>query len=97
MTSITGAIASLTGEEAIRVLADTADYEDRLPDPAEMRALETGHPHRRRVGRPGPAHRGETRSHAQGRWTFTVHKHPVRDSTLDQVISKLHAYLPGSR
>ncbi len=34
---------------------------------------------------------------AQGRWTFTVHKHPVRDSTLGQVISKLLAYLPGSK
>ena len=33
----------------------------------------------------------------QGRWTFTVHKHPMRDSTLGQVISKLLAYLPGSK
>ena len=38
MTSITGAIAALTGEEAIRVLADTADYQNRLPDPAGLRA-----------------------------------------------------------
>ena len=33
----------------------------------------------------------------QGRWTFTVHKHPMRDSTFGQVISKLLAYLPGSK
>jgi hypothetical protein len=32
MTSITGTIAALTGEETIWVLADTADYQDRLPD-----------------------------------------------------------------
>ncbi len=42
MTSIIGTIAALTGEEAIRVLADTADYQNPLPDPAELRALETG-------------------------------------------------------
>jgi hypothetical protein len=29
-------------EEAIPVLADTADYQNRLPEPAEMRVLETG-------------------------------------------------------
>jgi hypothetical protein len=34
---------------------------------------------------------------AQGRWTFTVHKHLMRDSTLGQVISKLLAYLPSSK
>lgn len=34
MTSITGTISALTGEEAIRVLADTADYQNRLPGPA---------------------------------------------------------------
>jgi hypothetical protein len=33
----------------------------------------------------------------QGRWTFTVHKHPMRDSTLGHVISKLLAYLPGPK
>jgi len=34
----------------------------------------------------------------QGRWTFTSHNHPMRDSTLAQVISKLLAtYLPGSK
>jgi hypothetical protein len=35
---------------------------------------------------------------ARGRWAFTVHKHPARESTLGQVISKLlAAYLPGRR
>jgi hypothetical protein len=42
MTSITGIITALTGEVAIRVLANTADYQNRLPDPAGLRALETG-------------------------------------------------------
>jgi hypothetical protein len=42
VTSITSAIAALTSEEAIRVLADTADYQKRLPDPAQLRALDTG-------------------------------------------------------
>ena len=33
-----------------------------------------------------------------GHWTFTLHKHPVRDSTLGKVISKLlSAYLPGGK
>jgi hypothetical protein len=40
VTSITSSIAALTGEEAIRV--PTADYQDRLPDPAGLRALKTG-------------------------------------------------------
>jgi len=34
VTSITGAIAALTGEETIRVLADTADYQNRSPSPS---------------------------------------------------------------
>ena len=42
MTSITATIAALTGEEAIRVLADAADYQTRPPDPAQLRALDTG-------------------------------------------------------
>ena len=42
MTGITGAIAALSDQEAVRVLADTADYQNRLPDPAQLRALETG-------------------------------------------------------
>jgi hypothetical protein len=28
----------------------------------------------------------------QGQWTFTVHKHPMRDSGLGQVITKLLGY-----
>ncbi len=42
MTGITAIIAALSGEEAIRVLAGTADYQDRLPGPAQLRALEVG-------------------------------------------------------
>jgi hypothetical protein len=157
MTSITGAIAALTGTEAIRVLADTADYQNRLPDPAELRAIETGlrdaatgdteltgyaqpgatadagdlaratlvhlaatRPDlgpviSRAIEDPGYAVRDpvtitvgalvvmalqtevKLTRNAQGRWTFTVHKHPMRDSTLGQVISKLLAYLPGNK
>ena len=156
MTSITGAIAALTGEEAIRVLADTADYQHRLPDPAQLRALETGLREAtaddtgladyaqpgttadagdlaratllhlaatrpdlvpvitRAIDDPGYAARDpvtltvgalvvlalqtevKLTRNTQGRWTFTIHKHPMRDSTLGQVISKLLAYLPGS-
>lgn len=157
MISITCTIAELTDEEAIRVLADTADYQDRLPDPAGLRALETGlrdaaaddtalatyaqpaaaadagdlaratllhlaaaHPNlvpviTRAIDDPGYVVREpvsltvgalvvlalqtevKLTRNAQGRWTFTVHKHPMRDSTLGQVISKLLAYLPGSK
>jgi hypothetical protein len=42
VTSLTDTITPLSGEEAIRVLADTTDYQNRLPDPAELRALEAG-------------------------------------------------------
>jgi hypothetical protein len=157
MTGITDTIAALTGEEAIRVLADTADYQDRLPDPAQMRALEIGlrdatadDAELTEYAQPGATadagdlaravllHLTTTRPdlvpvitqviddpgyavrepvsltvgalvvlalqtevklarNAQGRWTFTLHKHPMRDSTLGQVISKLLAYLPGSK
>ena len=157
MNSITAAIAALTGEEAIRVLADTADYQDRLPDPAQLRALQAGlrdatidDAGLADYARPGTTadagdlaratllHLAATRPdlipvitraiedpgygvrdpvtltvgalvvmalqtevkltrNAQGRWTFTVHKHPMRDSTLGQVISKLLAYLSGSK
>ena len=157
MTSITGTIAALTGEEAIRVLADTADYQNRLPDPAHLRAVETGLREAtasdteladyaqpgatadagdlaraallhlaasrpdlvpvitRAIDDPGYAFRDpvtltvgalvvlalqtevKLTRNTQGRWTFTVHKHPTRDSTLGQVISKLLAYLPGSK
>jgi hypothetical protein len=156
MTSITGTIAALTDDEAIRVLADTADYQNRLPDPPEMRALETGlrdaaandtalagyaqpgttdagdlaratllhlaatHPDlaqviTRAIDDPGYAVRDpvtltvgalvvlalqtevKLTRNAQGRWTFTVHKHPMRDSTLGQVISKLLTYMGGGK
>lgn len=156
MTSITDSIAALTGDEALRVLADTADHEQRLPDPAQLRALETGLEEAtagdagladyarpgtttdagdlaraallhlavtrpdlvpvitRAIDDPGNAVRDpvsltvgalvvlalqtevKLTRNTQGRWTFTVHKHPARDSTLGQVISKLLAYLPGS-
>lgn len=157
MTSITGAIAALTDDEAIRVLADTVDYQNRLPDPGQLRALNTGLREAitddnglagyaqpgitaeagdlaratllhlaatrpdlvpvitRAIEDPGSAVREpvsltvgvlvvlalqtevKLARNAQGRWTFTVHKHPMRDSTLGQVISKLLAYLPGSK
>lgn len=157
MTDITDTIAALTGEEAIRVLADTADYQNRLPDPGEMRALETGlreaaasdtelagyaepgittdagdlaratllhlaatNPDlipviTRAIGDTGYTARDpvtltvgalvvlalqtevKLTRNTQGRWTFTLHKQPMRDSTLGQVISKLLAYLPGSK
>jgi hypothetical protein len=156
MTGITGSIAALSDQEAIRVLADTADYQNRLPDPAQLRALETGlrEAATNDTGLAGYAQPGATSDagdlarstllhlaatrpdlvpvitraiddpgyavrdpvtvtvgvlvvlalqtevkltrNTQGRWTFTVHKHPARDSTLGQVISKLLAYLPGN-
>jgi hypothetical protein len=156
MIGITNTIAALTGEEAIRMLADTADYQQRLPDPAQLRALETGLRDATAddTGLDGYAQPGATADagdlaratllhlaatrpglvpvitraiedpgfavrepvsltvgalvvlalqtevkltrNTQGRWTFTVHKHPMRDSTLGQVISKLLVYLPGS-
>ena len=157
MIGITGSIAALSDQEAIRVLADTADYQNRLPDPAQLRALETGlreaatsdtelagyaQPEAtadagdlaraallhlaatrpdlvpvitRAIDDPGYAVRDpvsltvgvlvvlalqtevKLTRNTQGRWTFTVHKHPASDSTLGQVISKLLAYLPGSK
>jgi hypothetical protein len=157
MTSTTTTIAALTAEEAIRVLADIADYQDRLPDPAQLRELETGlrdatvhntelteytqsgtTADAGELARATLLHLAGTRpdlvsvitqaihdpSYAvrepvsltvgalvvlalqtevklardtQGRWSFTVHKHPMRDSTLGQVITKLLAYLPGSK
>jgi hypothetical protein len=152
MTTITYTITSLSDAEAIQVLADTADYQTKLPDPAQLRAIETSLreavTHDTEVAdyaQPGAtadagdlaratlAHLAATRPdlvpvitraiddpvHAvrdpvtltvgalavlalqtevklnrspQGRWTFTLHKHPMRDSALGQVISKLLAY-----
>jgi tetratricopeptide (TPR) repeat protein len=157
MTSIADAIAELTSEKAIRVLADTADYQDRLPDPAQLRALEDGLRQAitddtelagfaepsitadagdlakatlmhlaatrpdllliitRAIDDPGyPARDPVTLTvgalvilalqsevkvsrNTQGRWTFTLHKHPMRDSTLGQVISKLLSYISRGR
>jgi hypothetical protein len=157
MTDVTGIIAALADEDAIRVLADIADYQDRLPDPAQLRTLETGlgeaatgdaelvgyaEPNAtadagdlaratllhlaatrpdlvpvltRAIDDPGYAVRDpvtltvgalvvvalqtevKLTRNTQGRWTFTLHKHPARESTLGQVISKLLAYLPGGK
>ena len=158
MNDATHAIEALSGMRAIRVLADTVDYQARLPDPAELRVIDSGLREAITVGtdldgysspgstaEPGDLARATllhlavtrpdlvpviTRAiklpsegsrdpvtlavgalvilalqtevklsrNAQRRWTFTVHKHPMRDSTLAQVISKLlAAYRPGSR
>jgi len=157
VTGITDTIEALTGEQSIRVLADTADHQARLPDPAQLRALESGLREALTTdttlasyAQPGIADPGDlaratlqylaatrpdlvpiitqaidlpdrgvrdpvtftvgalvvlalqtevklTRN-AQGHWTFAFHKHPMRDSALAQVISKLLAtYLPGGR
>ena len=157
MTRLTGSIATLDEATAVRVLADIADYQARLPDPAQLRTMEAGlrealatDPGLTGYTRPGaeasagdlaratlqhlaatrtdlteiltrtmdaPEHETRdpvtltvaalvlialqtevrlTRS-AQGRWTFTVHKHQMRDSSLGQVITKLVGYLTGSQ
>lgn len=41
MTGIAAIIAAFDDDPAVRVLADIADYETRLFDPAELRAIET--------------------------------------------------------
>ncbi len=157
MTGIIGIIAALTSDDATRVLADTVDYQHRLPDPANLRAVEAdlrqamttdtdlaGYAEPDAIADAGDlaratlVHLAATRPdlvpvitraiddpgygvrdpvtltvgalvvlalqtevklarNAQGRWTFTVHKHPMRDSTLGQVISKLFSYLSGSK
>jgi hypothetical protein len=144
MTDITAAIAALTGQDALRIRADVADCQAPLPDPAQLRALDTGlrqaitsdpalighaqpgapadpgglaraalqHLAATRpdlipvithaIEFPGPALRDPvtltvgavvllalqteiklTRD-TRGHWTLTMHKHPVRDSTLGQ-------------
>jgi hypothetical protein len=149
MTDLTATIAGLDDATAIRVLADVADYQAPLPDPAQLRAIETGLRQatatdpaltsytdpaapagagdlaratlQHLAGDPGlaPVITGDsgdpTRELAtltvaalvvialqtevklsrdpQGRWAFTVHKHPMRDSALGQVITKLLSYL----
>jgi len=153
------AIAALSDPDAVRVLAAVADYQARLPDPAELAALDVGlrealtdgaglggytlaenqdtgpgelaraglqHLAATRpdlvpvitseIGSPGPALREPVTLAAgvlvvlalqtevkltrdtRGHWSFTVHKHPARESSLGQVISKLlAAYLPGRK
>jgi hypothetical protein len=158
MTSVVERVGALSGAEAVRVLADVADHEGLLPDPARLAALDAGLREAITAGaglagyaRPGDradagelaravlVHLAATRPalapvigraiglpgggvrepvtlavgalavlalqtevklsrNAAGHWAFTVHKHPVRDSTLGQVIARLlAAYLPGSK
>ena len=42
MTTLTDTIAALDDATAVRVLAEVADYQAPLPDPAQLRAMETG-------------------------------------------------------
>ena len=42
MTALTATIGALDDATAVRVLADVADYQAPLPDPAQLRAMETG-------------------------------------------------------
>jgi hypothetical protein len=157
VTGLTATIAALDDVTAVRVLADTADYQTQLPDPAQLRTMETGLREalttdptltgyneagasadagelaratlqHLATSRPDlasvitraiedPAH--QTRDpvtltvaalvvialqtevkltrNSQGRWTFTVHKHPMRDSALGQVIAKLLGYFTGGQ
>jgi len=159
MMDITAAIEALSGDQAARVLALTVDHGAPLPDPARLRALDSGlrdalagdgaglagyAAPAGQAADPGELARAtlvylaaarpglvpvigqavaladdSTREPAlfvgalvvlalqtevkltrdsQGKWSFTVHKRPVRDSTLGQVITKLiSAYFPGGR
>jgi hypothetical protein len=152
-------IAALDGPDAIRVLADTADHEHRLPGPAQLRAIEAGLRDALTAGQSGLAdyagsgevgdlgdlartallHLAATRPglvpvitraislpardvrdpvtlavgavvvlalqtevkltrDTSGKWSFTLRKHPLKDSTLGQVITRLlAAYLPGGK
>jgi hypothetical protein len=154
MTGLAATIAALDDATAARVLADIADYQTPLPDPAQLRAIETG---LRKATATDPALTGYTEPGApvgagelaratlqhlaarpglgpvitraiegpghqtrdpvtltvaalvvialqtevkltrdpKGRWTFTVHKHPMRDSPLGQVITRLVGYITG--
>jgi hypothetical protein len=159
-TTPAAAVAALPDADAVRVLAAVADYQARIPDPAELTALDSGlrealatggaglagyspvedpdigpgdlartalkylaatRPElvpviTGAIGSPGPALREPVTVAAgvllvlalqtevklsrdsRGRWAFTIHKHPARESALGQVISKLlAAYLPGRR
>jgi len=159
MMDITAAIEALSGDQAARVLALTVDHGAPLPDPARLRALDSGLRDALagdgaglagyaapggQAADPGELARAtlvylaaarpdlvpvigqavaladdSTREPAlfvgalvvlalqtevkltrdsQGKWSFTVHKRPVRDSTLGQVITKLiSAYFPGGQ
>ena len=159
MSDIAAAIEALSGDQAARVLALTVDHGAPLPDPARLRALDSGlrdalagdgaglagyAAPAGQAADPGELARAtlvylaaarpdlvpvigqavaladdSTREPAlfvgalvvlalqtevkltrdsQGKWSFTVHKRPVRDSTLGQVITKLiSAYFPGGR
>jgi len=158
VTGITDTIEALTGEQSIRVLADTSDHQARLPDPAQLRTIESrvhealttstglaGYAQPGIAAGPGDLARATlqhlavtrpdlvpviTRAidlpdggvrdpvtlmvgalvvlalqtevkltrNAKGHWTFAFHKHPMRDSALAQVISKLLAtYVPGGK
>ena len=158
MSDIAAAIEALSGDQAARVLALTVDHGAPLPDPARLRALDSGLRDALadngglagyaapggQAADPGELARAtlvylaaarpdlvpvigqavaladdSTREPAlfvgalvvlalqtevkltrdsQGKWSFTVHKRPVRDSTLGQVITKLiSAYFPGGR
>jgi len=159
MSDIAAAIEALSGDQAARVLALTVDHGAPLPDPARLRALDSGlrdalagdgaglagyAAPAGQAADPGELARAtlvylaaarpdlvpvigqavaladdSTREPAlfvgalvvlalqtevkltrdsQGKWSFTVHKRPVRDSTLGQVITKLiSAYFPGGQ
>jgi hypothetical protein len=158
MTEMTDTIETLTGEQAVRVLALTVDHAAPLPDPAQLRTLDTGlrdaladdteladyASPASQVTDPGELAKATllylaaTRPdltpvimHAveladdstreptlfvgalvvlalqtevkltrgsQGKWLFTLHKRPLRDSTLGQVINKLITiYFPGGK
>jgi hypothetical protein len=158
MTEISDTIQALNSHQAARVLALTVDHAAPLPDPAQLRTLDTGlrdaltddtelaeyaSPADQAVD-PGELARttllylaatrpdlvpvitraaaladDSTREPAlfvgalvvlalqtevkltrdsQGKWSFTVHKRALRDSTLGQVITKLiSAYFPGGK
>lgn len=158
MTEITATIGALTGDQAARVLALTVDHAAPLPDPAQLRTLDSGlrdaltddtdlAAYTSPAGQaadPGELAKttllylaaarpdlvpvitratelagDSTREpalfvgalvvlalqtevkltrNAEGKWSFTVHKRPLRDSTLGQVIAKLiSTYFPGGQ
>jgi hypothetical protein len=158
MTEISDTIHALSSDQAVRVLALTVDHALPVPDPAQLRTLDTGlrdalsdDTELARYASPAGevADPGElakttllylaatrpdlvpviTRAvmladdstreptlfvgalvvlalqtevkltrDSQGKWSFTLHKRPLRDSTLGQVITKLiSAYFPGGK